>query len=233
MDVHLPQELLEQADEPSLSHLTSDDASDADAEDMTSLFRCLRQSVLAKKHGGLGGPVPARRLHNIADVYILRRVEGEPETPEGYRFRALCLAAHVFLYAGLRLVHRNAPLVRVMVGRLREALDNREAMAIAAWPSSRLRDLLWVLFVGSVVADAHGHGAWFDVRLKTVIRMIGCRSRAEVEELLRRYVWNDEYGRQVLDRAWSSLVDPKGGIEGHGRTLLCVDTHHEGGEESS
>ncbi|OIW34415.1 hypothetical protein CONLIGDRAFT_688237 [Coniochaeta ligniaria NRRL 30616] len=184
MDVHLPQDLLLQADEPSIAHITSEDG-DLDNEDVVSVFRCLRQSVLAKKHD-VGGPAPTRILHNIADLYILRRIEREPKTPNEYRFRTLCLAAHVFLYAGLRLVPRNGPLVQTLVERLRGALDNRNPVNIAAWPRARLQDLLWVLFVGGVVADERGQGAWFSVRLKAVIRMIGCGSRAEVEELLRR-----------------------------------------------
>lgn len=209
MDVHLPQDLLLQADEPDLSHLTSEGNSDLDNEDITSIFRCLRQSVLARKHG-VGGPLPTRILHNMADLYILRRIAREPETPDEYRLRTLCLAAHVFLYAGLRLVPRNGPLVRVMAARLREALESGRPSNIAAWPGARPRDLLWVLAVGRAVADGHGQGAWFSLRLDAVVRMTGCVSQAEMVELLRRYVWADEYGKEVLDRIWRGVADGVG-----------------------
>lgn len=215
MDVHLPQDLILQADELDITHLTSEGNSDLDNEDITSIFRCLRQSVLAKEHD-VGGPLPTRILHNMADLYILRRIEREPETPDEYRLRTLCLAAHVFLYAGLRLVPRNGPLVGVMVARLREALEGACLLNIAAWMGARSRDLLWVLSVGRAVADGHGQGAWFSLRLDAVVRMIGCVSRAEMEELLRRYVWTDEYGKEVLNRIWGGVAD---GGEQRARTL--------------
>jgi hypothetical protein len=217
LDVHLPQYILDHGDVPDLSHILDPGIDTEDNEDVMSVFRCLRQSVAAKKHK-VGGQVPTRRLHNIADVYILRRLDSQPLTPDEYRLRTLCLAAHIFMYHGLRLIQRDSPLVGKMVRRLWEALANREAIAVAAWPRTRLRELLWMLFVGKVVADGHGLGPWFDVRLRTVIGMAECRTRTEVEDVLRRYVWNEMYGRQVLDGIWESGVEIGGG-EGNARAL--------------
>lgn len=222
MDVNIPSEFLLQADEPSLSHLTSDN-DNLDNEDIASIFRCIHQSVIAKKHG-VGGPVPTRILHNIAEMYILRRVEREPRTPDEHRLRTLCLAAHVFLDVGMRLIPRNAPLTRKLVGRLRDALDNRIPMNVAAWPRSRLQDLLWVLFAGSVIADGYEHGAWFSVRLQTVVKMTGYRSQDEVRNTLRRYVWSDVVGLEYLDKTWEAVVASNGGVEQPRRALLSVET---------
>ncbi|KAB5580010.1 hypothetical protein GE09DRAFT_1212474 [Coniochaeta sp. 2T2.1] len=225
MDVHIPQDILNQAEEPDLSHLVGLGDINSGNEDIISIFRCLRQSIIAKKLG-VGGPTPTRILHNIADVHILRRIDRKPESPDEHRLRSLCLAAHMFMYNGLRLVPRNGAVVRVMVSRLREALDSRDAINVAAFPRERLHDLLWVLFVGSVVAGGGEHGAWFMVRLKMVIRMIACRSQDEVEDIFQRYLWQDKFGLDFLDRVWMDLTGSDASLAQHAR-LLTLDTAPE------
>lgn len=174
--VHLPENLLLEANEPSLFHLI--DHSE-ETEDLVSVFFALRQAVLAKEHG-VDAPHGIRIMLNIADVYILRQLETEPTTPSEHRFKTLFSAAHVFLYVNLRQVPRNGPLVRILVGRLRDALE-RTDFNVSAW-AAYLGDLLWVLFVGAVVTEGRGDDdddGWFLPRLKTVLRMLRCEKERD------------------------------------------------------
>lgn len=200
-DVRLPESVTREAETPSLSQF--DDLGQA-AEILKSIFPYLRQAILCRKYR-IAAPNGIRVILNVAEFHILDHIEDEAHSPRDHRFKTLILAAHVFLYAGLRQLPPMGALIRIMLDRLRDALGAGEIMA-ETW-RDHLSDLLWVLSVGAAASpkDRYETGLWFSSRLELVLRLLQIRTRTALEAVLQRYVWADEYGHDFLGMWWKNF----------------------------
>jgi hypothetical protein len=223
-DVNLPDSLVEASNTPSFAHF--DEMGDQGAV-LVSILRYLRQAILCRKHR-VGVPQGIRIILNVAEFQILDHIQDEVVTPQDHRYKTMILAIHVFLYAGLRQLPTMGPMVRLLVSRLRDALQAPGNINSEAWKDNQA-DLVWVLFVGAaasyvpsvrqrvdyVTLERYGDRAsWFSERLELAVRLLGIKSQSTLEDVLRRYVWADEFGRAALGRFWEQLGSAE---EQHGR----------------
>ncbi|OHE90583.1 hypothetical protein CORC01_14130 [Colletotrichum orchidophilum] len=217
--VSLPPSVVHRAMTPSLRHLETLGGHNPDESDEPrDIFVALRQAILSQAGGGGGGGATGvavsadtiRIVMNTADSAILHflYVERRTATPVQKRFLVLVSAAHVFLYTVLREIPTTGHMVRVLVGRMRDALEEADAIALI-WVSHDAA-LLWVLFVGVVGSGTTEDRAWFAARLHSLLERAGgmlpperCR-RENLQQLLSGFLWRDKHCLPVLDEVWAS-----------------------------
>lgn len=209
-DLDLPDSLVQESQSP---HLAQFDDLGERSNAIKPILYCFRQAVLCRKYR-IAAPNGIRIILNVAEFEILDHIQDESHTPEDHRFKTLLLATHVFLYAGLRQLPTMGPMVKLLVSRLRDALEAGEVNA-EAW-KDHLSDFLWVLFVGAAASTwpkegtgyGHAYGEralWFRSRLELVVRMLGIETQAGLEAVLHQVVWADEFGRDFLSKWWREI----------------------------
>ncbi|KAK1982980.1 hypothetical protein LZ30DRAFT_589415 [Colletotrichum cereale] len=210
--VSLPSSVVSRAATPSLRHLdrlAGDDDAD-EGEGPRRMFTTLRQAVCSQ-----AGGVPAddiRIVMNTADSTILHFLYAERRTaatPVQKRLLVLASAAQVFLYAVLREIPTTGHMVRILVTRLRAALEDADADAVALVWVSHDAALLWVLFVGFAGSGMAEDRAWFAARLLEALErardvvLPERRGRESLRRLLAGFLWRDKYCLPALDDAWA------------------------------
>ncbi|KAK1998388.1 hypothetical protein LX36DRAFT_576398 [Colletotrichum falcatum] len=209
--ISLPSSVVSRAATPSLRrHLDRLAGHDGggEGEEARKIFRTLRQAVCSQ--AGAVAADDIRIVMNTADNSILHFLYAERRTatPVQRRFLVLVSAAHVFLYVVLREIPTTGHMVRILVTRMRAALEDADAIALV-WVSQDAA-LLWILFVGVVgSAGAAGDRAWFTARLLEVLKRARDvlpperRTREDLRQLLAGFLWRDKHCLPALDDVWS------------------------------
>ncbi|KAJ0160998.1 hypothetical protein CTA2_6959 [Colletotrichum tanaceti] len=210
--VRLPPSVVSRAGSAALRHHLDRLAghSPGESAEPRRIFTVLRQAVWCGAAGVAADEV--RIVMNTADSTMLHFLYAERRraaSPVQKRFLVLVWAAQVFLYAALREIPTTGHMVRILVARMRAALDEADAIALIWVPHDGA--LLWVLFVG-VVGSAAGSQdrAWFLGRLRRVLERArdalppGRRRREDLQRLLAGFLWRDKYCLPVLDEIWAS-----------------------------
>ncbi|KAK1509373.1 uncharacterized protein CCOS01_15467 [Colletotrichum costaricense] len=227
--VSLPPSVVNRARAPSLRHLEKLGGHNPDESDEPlRIFVALRQAILSQAGGAVSVAADDIRIvMNTADSTILHflYVERRTATPVQKRFLVLVSAAHVFLYTVLREIPTTGHMVRVLVRRMRDALDDADSIALI-WVSHDAA-LLWVLFVGIVGSGTTEDREWFSSRLNSLLeRARGilpperCR-RENLQQLLSGFLWRDKHCLPVLDEVWATWERGQGGTGGGGGLLLA------------
>ncbi|KAK1518107.1 hypothetical protein CPAR01_15756 [Colletotrichum paranaense] len=222
--VSLPPSVTNRARTPSLRHLEKLGGHNPDESDEPlRIFVALRQAILSQAGGAVSVAADDIRIvMNTADSTILHflYVERRTATPVQKRFLVLVSAAHVFLYTVLREIPTTGHMVRVLVRRMRDALDDADSIALI-WVSHDAA-LLWVLFVGIVGSGTTEDREWFSSRLNSLLeRARGilpperCR-RENLQQLLSGFLWRDKHCLPVLDEVWATWERGQGGTSGGG-----------------
>ncbi|KAG7043673.1 tachykinin family protein [Colletotrichum scovillei] len=217
--VSLPPSVVNRARTPSLRHLEKLGGHIPDESDEPlRIFVALRQAILSQAGGAVSVSADDIRIvMNTADSTILHflYVERRTATPVQKRFLVLVSAAHVFLYTVLREIPTTGHMVRVLVRRMRDALDDADSIALM-WVSHDAA-LLWVLFVGIVGSGTTEDREWFSSRLNSLLeRARGilpperCR-RENLQQLLSGFLWRDKHCLPVLDEVWATWERGQGG----------------------
>ncbi|KAJ5012523.1 hypothetical protein K4K57_004076, partial [Colletotrichum sp. SAR 10_99] len=135
------------------------------------IFVSLRQAICSR--AGAVSADDIRIVMNTADSSILHflYVERRIATPVQKRFLVLVAAAHVFLYVVLREIPTTGHMIRLLVARMRAALDDADSIALI-WVSHDAA-LLWILFVGIVGSGTTEDRQWFASRLHKVLDRAG------------------------------------------------------------
>ncbi|KAM0255287.1 hypothetical protein ACHAQJ_005942 [Trichoderma viride] len=199
--VHLPASILEETQRQPLHPVIIRAA----VNDYSWTFIHLRQLLVARQ-SPMVSEDDLRILLNILDNTILDYLyQGGIETYESNTlFRALMLAAHVFMYVTLRHVPPGVPLLRRMCARLQQA-------TIGLIPSTQQvctehqAAFLWIAFVGvlgmGTTAETCPDGRWF---LGFFQRMAGGQSpgfsKDDDRRMLSAFLWDDVSCESVLAR---------------------------------
>ncbi|KAI8197812.1 hypothetical protein K4K52_010165, partial [Colletotrichum sp. SAR 10_76] len=130
-------------------------------------------AMLGSVEAGAVSADDIRIVMNTADSSILHflYVERRTATPVQKRFLVLIAAAHVFLYVVLREIPTTGHMIRLLVARMRAALDDADSIALI-WVSHDAA-LLWILFVGIVGSGTTEDRQWFASRLHKVLDRAG------------------------------------------------------------
>ncbi|KAF9882491.1 tachykinin family protein [Colletotrichum karsti] len=205
--VSLPSSVVNRAMTPSLRHMDKlGGHNPGESNEPRKIFTTLRQAIFSQ-----AGSVSAdtiRIVMNTADSSILQflYVERRSATPVQKRFLVLVSAAQVFLYAVLREIPTTGHMVRILVARLRAALDDADSIALV-WVSHDAT-LMWVLFVGIVGSGTTEDRQWFTCRLHDVLDRARdilppdrC-DRQSLQQLLAGFLWLDRFCLPVLDEIW-------------------------------
>lgn len=205
--VSLPPSVVSRALTPSLGHLERLAGHQPDeGVEPHKIFTTLRQAICSQ--AGLVSADTIRIVMNTADSSILHflYVERRTATPVQKRFLVLVSAAQVFLYAVLREIPTTGHMMRILVARVREALEDADSIALI-WVSHDAA-LLWVLFVGVVGSGTAQDRAWFTSRLLKVLRRARdtlpperC-NRETLQQQLAAFLWRDKSCLPVLDEIW-------------------------------
>lgn len=201
-ELYVPPYIIEEAENPPLSHLQR--LGDG-AMDLRAVFLLLRQVVLAREHRSISAN-SIRILMNLAEVIVLNRFgDGQKSSVGIQRTQALLYATHVFLYAGLRQVPPYMITMTILKDRLHKALSKAEVNWIL-W-RDHLPALIWALFVGAAASIdfRQGQGLWFASRLKTILKIVDAEQKMDKEGLkdrLRAFLWFDDFGDTFLDEWW-------------------------------
>ncbi|EXF75913.1 hypothetical protein CFIO01_00398 [Colletotrichum fioriniae PJ7] len=220
--VSLPPSVVNGARTPSLRHLEKLGGHNPDESDEPlRIFMALRQAILSQAGGAVSVSADDIRIvMNTADSTILHflYVERRTATPVQKRFLVLVSAAHVFLYTVLREIPTTGHMVRVLVRRMRDALDDADSIPLI-WVSHDAA-LSWVLFVGIVGSGTTEDREWFSSRLDSLLeRARGilpperCR-RDNLQQLLSGFLWRDKHCLPVLDEVWATWERGQGGTGG-------------------
>ncbi|KAJ3946287.1 uncharacterized protein N0V96_004647 [Colletotrichum fioriniae] len=220
--VSLPPSVVNRARTPSLRHLENLGGHNPDESDEPlRIFVALRQAILSQAGGAVSVSADDIRIvMNTADSTILHflYVERRTATPVQKRFLVLVSAAHVFLYTVLREIPTTGHMVRVLVRRMRDALDDADSIPLI-WVSHDAA-LSWVLFVGIVGSGTTEDREWFSSRLdslleraKGILPSERCR-RDNLQQLLSRFLWRDKHCLPVLDEVWATWERGQGGTGG-------------------
>ncbi|KAE9566840.1 hypothetical protein CGMCC3_g17017 [Colletotrichum fructicola] len=172
------------------------------------IFVSLRQAICSQ--AGAVSADDIRIVMNTADSSILHflYVERRTATPVQKRFLVLVAAAHVFLYVVLREIPTTGHMIRLLVARMRAALDDADSIALI-WVSHDAA-LLWILFVGIVGSGTTEDRQWFASRLHKLLDRAGdvlpperC-NRETLQQMLAGFLWRDERCLPVLEEIWGS-----------------------------
>ncbi|KAF6827818.1 tachykinin family protein [Colletotrichum musicola] len=205
--VSLPPSVVSRAMSPALGHLDRlAGHQPGEGDEPRKIFTMLRQAICSQ--AGLVSADTIRIVMNTADSSILHflYVERRTATPVQKRFLVLVSAAQVFLYAVLREIPTTGHMMRILVARVREALEDADSIALI-WVSHDAA-LLWVLFVGIVGSGTAQDREWFTSRLLEVLRRARdtlpperC-NREALQQQLAAFLWRDESCLPVLDEVW-------------------------------
>ncbi|KAH8890630.1 hypothetical protein GQ53DRAFT_866995, partial [Thozetella sp. PMI_491] len=182
------------------------------AEAIQRIFIPLRLAA-AYRSKELGGPNEIRILLNLAEVEILRHLQSLPASIEEACPKLVILASHVLLVAGMRQLPRKGPLVKVLLGRLEEELKKWRQALIA---KADYREVaLWALFVGAVVVerDPSTLESWLSSQMGTVNSLLKVQEKPQMENYLRKFVWDEGFCRKFLDLWW----EPRGADSSYGK----------------
>ncbi|KAJ0345288.1 hypothetical protein COL154_009349 [Colletotrichum chrysophilum] len=167
-------------------------------------------AMLGSVEAGAVSADDIRIVMNTADSSILHflYVERRTATPVQKRFLVLVAAAHVFLYVVLREIPTTGHMIRLLVARMRAALDDADSIALI-WVSHDAA-LLWILFVGIVGSGTTEDRQWFASRLHKLLDRAGdvlpperC-NRETLQQMLAGFLWRDERCLPVLEEIWGS-----------------------------
>ncbi|KAH0427423.1 hypothetical protein CcaCcLH18_09704 [Colletotrichum camelliae] len=207
--VSLPSSVVNRAMTPSLRHLDRLGGHNPDeSNEPRKIFVSLRQAICSQ--AGAVSADDIRIVMNTADGSILHflYVERRTATPVQKRFLVLVAAAHVFLYVVLREIPTTGHMIRLLVARMRAALDDADSIALI-WVSHDAA-LLWILFVGIVGSGTAEDRQWFASRLHKVLDRAGdvlpperC-NREALQQMLAGFLWRDERCLPVLEEIWGS-----------------------------
>ncbi|KAK1569444.1 uncharacterized protein LY79DRAFT_571845 [Colletotrichum navitas] len=207
--ISLPSSVVSGAATPSLRHLDRLAGHDTDeSKEPRQIFTTVRQAICSQ--AGAVAADDIRIVMNTADNAILHFLYAERRTatPVQKRFLVLVSAAHVFLYTVLREVPTTGHMARILVARMRAALEDADAIALV-WVSHDAA-LLWILFVGVVGSGTAAEDrAWFLSRLLDVLERARdvlpperC-SRKNLQQVLARFLWKDKHCLPALNDAWA------------------------------
>ncbi|WYZ42143.1 hypothetical protein EsH8_V_001038 [Colletotrichum jinshuiense] len=210
--VSLPASVVSRAMTPSLRHMDKLGGHNPDeGNEPRKIFTTLRQAICSSQAGAVSVSADDIRIvMNTADSMILHflYVERRTATPVQKRFLVLVSAAQVFLYAVLREIPTTGHMVRILVARLREALDDADSIPLIWVPHDAA--LLWVLFVGIVGAGTTEDREWFSSRLnellgraRDILPPESCR-RENLQQMLSGFLWRDKHCLPVLNDVWAS-----------------------------
>ena len=67
--------------------------------------------------------------------------------------------------------------------------------------------VLWVLFMGGLLAENWVERDWFAERIARVVRRLGLRSWEEVEECLMKALWIRRMGNKACESLWMVVTE--------------------------
>ncbi|KAJ0339197.1 hypothetical protein COL922a_004729 [Colletotrichum nupharicola] len=187
------------------TRLESRESAESASDDLSVLAGV---AMLGSVEAGAVSADDIRIVMNTADSSILHflYVERRTATPVQKRFLVLVAAAHVFLYVVLREIPTTGHMIRLLVARMRAALDDADSIALI-WVSHDAA-LLWILFVGIVGSGTTEDRQWFASRLHKVLDRAGdllpperC-NREILQQMLAGFLWRDERCLPVLEEIW-------------------------------
>ena len=124
---------------------------------------------------------------------------------EGFQ-HCIRLAILIYTYIVFRKTPTGSAPLSIFTSRLQLELEN--TIRLSLW-DHHLDTLLWVLFMGGVVApdsDASSMKAWYRSWLISVCCQLDMRTWDEVLDLLRKYLWSEEDLEKICKSLWTEIV---------------------------
>lgn len=213
--LNLPASLVDAAEQPSLSHLSSFEPTPESTE-VTFAFSVLRQAHNALESKQLA-QVGLRNLINAADYHVSTSIADLNHSDPS---RILLMAAQAFLYIPVRETYAACFVPRLIVGRLRLELQDHLDELISR--RDYWHGLLWCIAVGSAASFASGENwEFFSMKLRDVCQMLDIRDKEELETILKQFLWDEVFIGGFLDKYEHSLFAGRAGadVESYNRYL--------------
>lgn len=184
-DCKLPDSVISASHIPSLAHIS---LVEGGGSEMQEIFVLLRQTVISQET--LLKAPPVWILLNLAEAKIrVSLVRWSSEAGQPSLAQLMLQAAEVFIYALLRQVPTRSPVLAMLVSRLQQSLSSYESASEAS--IQHLSMLAWILSVAAITAAPAHEPEWMAIqsRLKKVCRSLHLAVWAELENVLRMFVW--------------------------------------------
>lgn len=200
----LPPSLVRSASKPPLTHLL--DLGDIGESKVVprhlQVFLTIRQAIWSQASATVS-PHTIRVLGNTADTLILETLFGKSLnddvlSPSQKRISALLIAAQIFLYIVIRQVPATSSLIRILCGRLHEALGDTSSVR-ETW-TSHYPTLLWISFVGVLgtgSTDEKEGTQWYMSLLESTFRQVPdlgkgeSREQGRLRHILSNFLWEE------------------------------------------
>ncbi|KAF2101228.1 hypothetical protein NA57DRAFT_72670 [Rhizodiscina lignyota] len=119
---------------------------------------------------------------------------------------ALTVAAQMFLYGALRSIPLPIKVFDLFLSRLVAALDIQDLLG--AWETQCTANaLLWVFFVGSIVAQGRQEMPWFIDNTLDFMRKTGISTKKEYEQALKGFAWTDDFCASPCESLWKATAE--------------------------
>lgn len=146
---------------------------------------------------------------------------------------ALLAAVQIFIYAGLRDMPPKAKLFKILLERLRVALDRPGVSILEIWKKEKNLNILpWILVVGASIAATRDERGWWIESLSRVIEELGISSRSRLEEALVRVAWTDVFFDDVLGGVWNEISAHSQAVEANKDHVEFTRSGEQQGGES-
>ena len=212
-DAFVPPIILSRSSHPSLAHLSEVAGQDVEGlAKLRTVFLLLRRAIhsqesLAASAGTIRVIMLSAEKSILDHLFAPDSSESHQRSYDHQRVAMLFLAAHLFLYVGLREVPTSSQVAQALATRLQIAVGNAQANP-EVW-RGRERALLFAAFVGMLGAKrAVDPGCqWFKGVFSSVFSVIEREeaislTRSSAQSLLESFLWRDKLCQDALEDWW-------------------------------
>lgn len=140
---------------------------------------------------------------------------------------ALLAAAQIFLYAALRELPPRAKIFKILLARLKSALDRPSVNMTAVWRNERnLNMLLWALVVAACVVQDEEARSWWVQKAAQVCKVLTVTRVRALQGILETVAWTDVFFEPCIPSVWKEIEEEFGTLDDEG--LRVEDVVHEG-----
>lgn len=184
--------------------------------DVANIFQGLQQlsRILAAVHSSKTKPLDALLFNE--KIFVLERrlllslisSDRQHVSPlDNFILQSCSHAAFIFIFSTLHSTIRDlplrAPFFRILIERLRDALDHTGYLL--AWSHTNAIMLLWVLVVGAAAACRRPQRPWFVTQLTGVCAILKIQNLDEMKTHLEKMMWMNGALNSELTVLWSEL----------------------------